>query len=152
MIYLIYEVSYRFLSILLNKYLILLFLTSFIAEIIIWSNFFSSCSQKRNLLNLPTASVCCAGYMPCKFNCYFLSFYFQDPICKPDQLKCVGKVKSNYPMCIKSCDGIMITSYFKSELDGDLHDSMLETMKAYNNYKKWFKFPSAIKGKTDLNL
>ena len=46
----------------------------------------------------------------------------------------------------------MITSYFKSELDGDLHNSLLETMKAYNNYKKWFKFPSAIKGKIDLNL
>ena len=55
-------------------------------------------------------------------------------------------------MCIKSCDGIMITSYFKSELDGDLHNSLLETMKAYNNYKKWFKFPSAIKGEIDLNL
>ena len=62
MIYLIYEVNCRFLSILLHKYLISIFFTSFIEEIIIWLYFFvCSCSQKSNISNLPTASLCCAG-------------------------------------------------------------------------------------------
>ena len=49
MIYLIYEVICRFLSILLHKYLILLFLTSFIAELIIWSNFLSLPAAKKGI-------------------------------------------------------------------------------------------------------
>jgi len=47
MIYLIYEVNCRFLSILLHKYLISIFFTSFIEEIIIWFYFLCLHAAKK---------------------------------------------------------------------------------------------------------
>ena len=47
MIYLIYEVNCRFLSILLHKYLISIFFTSFIEEIIIWFYFLCLPAAKK---------------------------------------------------------------------------------------------------------
>ena len=45
-----------------------IFFTSFIEEIIIWLYFFvCSCSQKSNISNLPTASLCCAGSITYKY-------------------------------------------------------------------------------------
>ena len=42
----------------------------------------------------------------------------------------------------------MITSYTEKELNKDSFKDIRKTVKAYNNYKKWFKFPHGIKGYT----
>ena len=65
MIYFLYEVNCCFLSILLHKYLILCFFTSYSREIIIRKkNLGSSISQMHWLLTIPIASLYSDGCMP----------------------------------------------------------------------------------------
>ena len=50
-------------------------------------------------------------------------------------------------MCIKSCGGLMITGYTKSDEHYDYSkEEIQKTLNAYNKFKKKFKFPRGIKG------
>ena len=40
----------------------------------------------------------------------------------------------------------MITGYSKQEFDKNALKTIENTVNAYKNYKKWFKFPQGIKG------
>ena len=54
----------------------------------------------------------------------------------------------NSSRCIKSCEGLMITGYSKLEFDHYSQNNIQNTLRAYKDYKKWFKFPTGIKGIT----
>ena len=74
----------------------------------------------------------------------------QDTVCSPAQLKCVQKIPSRPAnidiLCMKSCDGLMITGYTKFDFNEYSRKEIQSTIKAYRNYKKWLKFPKGIKG------
>ena len=66
-------------------------------------------------------------------------------MCSPEQVECVRNIKVN-ATCAKSCRGLTITSFTKSEFDEDSLMDIKKTINAYKSYKKWFKFPQGIKG------
>ena len=47
---------------------------------------------------------------------------------------------------MRSCNGLMITGYTKFDFDDYPQGNIEKTMRAYEEYKKWFRFPSGIKG------
>ena len=61
-------------------------------------------------------------------------------------MKCVENMKMNTSTCTKSCNGLMITGYTKFDFDDYPQGNIEKTMRAYKEYKKWFRFPSGIKG------
>ena len=61
-------------------------------------------------------------------------------------MKCVEDVKLNTSTCTKSCNGLMITGYTKFDFDDYPQGNIEKTMRAYKEYKKWFKFPIGLKG------
>ena len=68
-------------------------------------------------------------------------------MCNPQALlNCVKNIKTANNTCIKSCNGLMITGYSKQEFDKNALETIENTVNAYKNYKKWFKFPQGIKG------
>ena len=82
-------------------------------------------------------------------NTSFLSnIPFKVPVCVPEQLQCVKQDIKLSSMCIKSCEGLMITGYSKLEFDHYSQNNIQNTLRAYKDYKKWFKFPTGIKGIT----
>ena len=72
-------------------------------------------------------------------------------MCSPEELECIGNLKLNSSICIKSCEGLMVTGYSKQEFDDYSKDYIQKTLTAYKNYKKWFKFPRGIKGFQSLH-
>ena len=66
-------------------------------------------------------------------------------MCSPEQVKCLRNIKVN-ATCAKSCSGLTITSFTKSEFDENSLMDIKTTINAYKYYKKWFKFPQGIKG------
>ena len=78
---------------------------------------------------------------------FTLNFYWQETVCNPQALlNCVKNIKTANNTCIKSCNGLMITGYSKQEFDKNALKTIENTVNAYKNYKKWFKFPQGIKG------
>merc|ERR1719195_837178 len=58
--------------------------------------------------------------------------------CSQEQLRCAyDKVDSS--QCVHKCNGMMVTSYSKSDIDGELEDYIPLEVAAYNKYKKRFK-------------
>ena len=76
----------------------------------------------------------------------------QEPVCSHPQMKCIENIKFNSSICMKSCNGLMVTGYTKLfEIDENIHqENIQKTINAFRAYKKWFKFPHGIKG-TVLN-
>ena len=65
----------------------------------------------------------------------------QDTVCSPAQLKCVQKIPSRPAnidtLCMKSCDGLMITGYTKDAFDEySQADEIKKTIDAYKKYNK----------------
>ena len=61
-------------------------------------------------------------------------------------MKCVENMKMNTSTCTKSCNGLMITGYTKFDFYNYPQGNIEKTMRAYKEFKKWFRFPSGIKG------
>ena len=48
--------------------------------------------------------------------------------------------------CKAPCSGTILTSFFKSVPNHELENLIPEEVKAYNQYMKWFEFPTGLKG------
>ena len=74
---------------------------------------------------------------------------FKDPICSSDQKKCVEEIYSETygTMCLPQCEGILVTSYIKTENSKDPEFAAPKQFDQYNNYKGIVRLPSAIKSK-----
>ena len=71
---------------------------------------------------------------------------FQETLCtSPQELDCVNNVKVDTSSCLKSCSGLIVTSFAKSELKTDL-ETLFPIFKEYNKYKKVTSFPSGANG------
>ena len=62
------------------------------------------------------------------------------------ELSCAHNITVDYTNCPISCNGLMVTSYSKSDLDKNLESYIPITMNAYRQYKKWFQYNPAMKG------
>ena len=51
--------------------------------------------------------------------------------------------KSN---CLSPCTGLIVTSYYASDLDEDLESLIPEKIDAYRNYTNWTKMPPGLEG------
>ena len=77
--------------------------------------------------------------------CLFVSITlvnFQDPICSPEQLKClqIHNLKTvDTPTCIQKCNGLMVTSFSKTGIIKDPEELIPIVMKEYKRYKNRFK-------------
>ena len=59
-------------------------------------------------------------------------------------MKCLVKnTKKDFSSCTEDCEGMMVTSYYKSKADLKDHKSVIE---GYRQYKGLFKFNSGIRG------
>ena len=73
----------------------------------------------------------------------------QVPLCKPKDLQCVEKVKVIDEKCRKSCEGLYVTSYFKSQMNEESFADFWAKVEAdYMKYKarKAVHFPEELKG------
>ena len=72
----------------------------------------------------------------------------QAPLCTPNLLSCVHNVTVDTSMCVHKCNGMMLTSFFKSDFDAKIKSYIPLEITAYKKYKKRFKpkTSSPIKG------
>ena len=71
------------------------------------------------------------------------------PICQFEELQCVKEVRIEDERCLKTCEGLYVTSYFKSKLgDDSFANFWYKVEDDYMKYKarKTFKFPEELKG------
>ena len=74
--------------------------------------------------------------------------YLQEPLCSSEDLKCVKSVKVENYNCQKSCSGLFVTSFSKSEQKRTLVDQvdLLPLFASYKKYKKITTSPPGYKG------
>ena len=71
---------------------------------------------------------------------------FQETLCtSPQELECVKNVEVDTSSCLKPCSGLIVTSFYKSELKKDL-ETLFPIFGEYNNYKKVTTYPSVVDG------
>ena len=71
------------------------------------------------------------------------------PLCMPKQLKCAKEVELIDKNCKKSCEGLYVTSYFKSQMNEDsFADFWSKVRYDYMKYKirKDVDFPKELRG------
>ena len=69
-----------------------------------------------------------------------------EALCTPEMMKCVDEIKLNSSVCIKSCNGLMITGYSKFQFEDYSKKEIKKTLDAYNDYKKHFNTFRGIQG------
>ena len=74
----------------------------------------------------------------------------QVTLCSPEHLRCIQNTTATVDtsICIRSCNGLMVTSYSKTELKGSMKKFSQKDIRAYRKYKRWFhqKSSNGIKG------
>ena len=74
----------------------------------------------------------------------------QVTLCSPEHLRCIQNTTATVDtsFCIRSCNGLMVTSYSKTELKGSMKKFSQKDVRAYRKYKRWFhqKNSNGIKG------
>ena len=75
--------------------------------------------------------------------------YLQDPVCSPNKLQCVENIEvPSSSSCLKSCSGLMVTSFVKSRENKDFEGFISKDIDDYNVYKINTKYPSGFEGNT----
>ena len=69
------------------------------------------------------------------------------PICSSEKLRCVENVTIDNSDCKPMCEGLIVTSYSRSENQRNLEKYISIVGKDYDNYKTFVKYPASIKGK-----
>ena len=69
-------------------------------------------------------------------------------MCKPDKLQCVKKINVIDGQCIKGCEGLYVTSYFKTKMNEETFSEFWS--KVEDDYKKYkgrkdFDFPYELR-------
>ena len=70
-------------------------------------------------------------------------------MCSPKGLECVDQITVDNSKCLKSCSGLIVTSYTFYDLHKNLED-LLPIIGRYNHYKKITKHPSGYNGKITI--
>ena len=77
-------------------------------------------------------------------NIYIKYFQNEVPVCyglaKKCAENCVEKMDMDDNICLHNCQGLLITSYSKSNSNTDLKYLLPKTVHDYRKYKKWSKF------------
>ena len=68
-------------------------------------------------------------------------------MCSSRNLNCVQNVKFDTSHCIKSCSGLIVTSFSKYGDSKTDSISLKPLIKAYDQYKKVTKYPTGYTGK-----
>ena len=66
-------------------------------------------------------------------------------LCSPEQLRCVQNTTVDSSMCVKNCNGLVITSYSKADHARSLEASIPKEVSDYRKYKKIFR-PKSTSG------
>ena len=76
-------------------------------------------------------------------------------MCQPNQLHCVKSIPIVDEKCKNSCEGLYVTSYFKSKIEeesfADFWSKVEEDYKKYKAIKK-VDFPTELKGEYQYSL
>ena len=71
---------------------------------------------------------------------------FQAPVCSPELNKCVKDIRIEDSHCLPSCEGVLVTSYTKSENTVRPEDALGKAMEEYDVYKGKVEYPAGLKG------
>ena len=78
---------------------------------------------------------------------FSVSLYQDEPICSTVQQKrCAENLLSDPTECLPPCDGILVTSFIKTENMNEAEVVTPELLMQYNNYKQFVSFPGDIAG------
>ena len=77
-----------------------------------------------------------------------LIYSFQDqPSCiTQSQQECLQKISVETYYCKKPCNGLLITSFFKTEFNKNLERHIPQAFNAYKKYKKMFQYNPIMEG------
>ena len=82
-----------------------------------------------------------------KFRFYNFDCIYQGPLCSPAQLKCVENITLDTSVCVKDCEGMMITGYtYDYFYYGDLNHVIPKLLEDYGKYKIDTNFPTTNEG------
>ena len=70
----------------------------------------------------------------------------QAPFCTSNELDCVKKISTDIQNCLPPCNGLVLTSFSKSEPNQNLSTRVLQNIDTYFKYMDWFEYPSGLKG------
>ena len=79
----------------------------------------------------------------------------QIPLCQSDELECVEQIDVIDTECRKSCEGLYVTSYFKSEMKENSFSIFWSKVEAdYKKYKgrQEMTFPEDLEGKKVIEM
>ena len=81
-----------------------------------------------------------------------LIYSLQDlPSCTTEiQHECLQKISVDTYNCKKSCNGLLITSFSKTEFDKNLERHIPKALNAYRKYKKMFQYNPIMEGMKHL--
>ena len=81
-----------------------------------------------------------------------LIYSLQDlPSCTTEiQHECLQKISLDTYNCKKSCNGLLITSFSKTEFDKNLERHIPKALNAYRKYKKMFQYNPIMEGMKHL--
>ena len=68
------------------------------------------------------------------------------PLCSSQQLQCVKNISTDTSQCRPMCEGLLVTSYSRSDNQRTLEQYTSLVGKDYDNYKTFVKYPASIKG------
>ena len=74
-----------------------------------------------------------------------LYVFKETPCFTPQELDCVKNMKVDTNRCLKSCSGLVVTSFAKSELKKDL-ETLFPILEDYNLFKRVTPYPSNANG------
>ena len=66
-------------------------------------------------------------------------------LCYPKDLNCVKNVKVDTSRCMKTCSGLIVTGFSKSN-ERKTIENVLPLIEPYNQYKKITNYPSGYSG------
>ena len=83
---------------------------------------------------------------------YFIKLIYQDlPSCTTEiQHECLQKISLDTYNCKKSCNGLLITSFSKTEFVKNLERHIPKALNAYRKYKKMFQYNPIMEGMKHL--
>ena len=61
-------------------------------------------------------------------------------------MNCTKNIEPNSSSCVQPCDGMVVSSYLKSEFEENKKSQNQKPFEYYENYKMGFKLKQGIKG------
>ena len=91
----------------------------------------------------------CNKGIGCIYHNLAMFYMMQDqPVCSnQEQNDCIKSISTSFHECLPKCEGVLVTSFFKSENTADAEVVAPKLMQQYNKYKKFVKFPGYLKSK-----